>query len=85
MQCPPEDPGPTERPAPSVRIGGRLLPQLIDFNFAQHAAFERPVEQLAVSANVVIADHFQPVPCDGVDEIEAEDLSQITFNCEFEG
>jgi hypothetical protein len=76
---------PDRAPGAERQIGGRLLPQLIDFSFAEHAAFERPVKQLAVSANVVIADHFQPVPCDRVDEIEAEDLSQITFNCEIEG
>jgi len=81
VQCPPKGPGPTERPAPSVRIGGRLLPQLIDFSFAEHAVFEGPVKQLAVSANLVVADHFQPVPRNRVYEIEAEDLRQITFNC----
>ena len=82
MQCPPERPGPPERPAPRVGVGRRLLPQLVDFRFTQHPALDGPVEQLAVSANLVVADHLEPVPSDGTDEIEAEDFRQITFNCD---
>ena len=62
VQCPPECPRPTQCPPPRVRVGRGLLPQLLDLVLRQRPPFNRPIEQVAVSADLLIADHLQARP-----------------------
>ena len=85
MQGPAEGPRPAECPAPCIGVGGGLLFQLLRFALPQYPPVKRPIEQLAISANLFVADHFEAVPRNGVDEVEAEAVRQVTFNSVFEG
>ena len=85
VQGPPKCPRAPQCPPPYIRVGRGLLTQLLDLVLRQRPSVSSPVEQVAVSADLLIAERGKPVPGNGVDEIEAEVASQITFNLLFEG